>query len=538
MKKLLTTLALFVMTVALLAQAPQKFSYQAVVRDAAGNLVRNAPVSVRVSIVKNSADGVAVYCETHRPTSNANGLLTLTIGDGTVVGGDMTTIDWADGPYFLKTETDITGGTNYNLLGSQQLLSVPYALYAGNVADGFSGDYNDLSNKPEIPVVPDKVSAFENDAHYLTNLELAEQLAKMQKQLDSLKQVVEEGGTSGGGSWGNDSLSTAKIEQLVLPIVNTLTVDSQSRYVDAELMFHGRSHITECGICYGFTSNPTLANEVIKSENKNIGEYICRMGYLNPDTEYYVRAYASNSDGTAYGTVIRFRTSIHGVDSFPCPGTPTLVDYDGNTYNTVQIGEQCWMKENLKTTKYADGTSISGGNTVSTTTALYYYPNGKSSNKEMYGLLYNWKATTKGLGSAGIPSGIQGVCPKGWHVPSEAEWTQLSDYVGSKKWYRSLTTNQYYIAKSLATTQGWNESTGDCVVGNDQERNNGTGFSAVQAGQYIWNGSYQFDRAVFWSTTDYDSYANNRYISYNSNEMGKNCYNDRGSGCSVRCLRN
>ena len=123
MKKFLSTLALLVATTVLLAQAPQKFTYQAVVRDAAGNLVRNAPVSVRASIVKANADGVAVYCETHRQTSNANGLLTLVVGDGTIVGGDMAAIDWADGPYFLKTETDITGGSNYTLVGSQQLLS-------------------------------------------------------------------------------------------------------------------------------------------------------------------------------------------------------------------------------------------------------------------------------------------------------------------------------------------------------------------------------------------------------------------------------
>lgn len=544
MKRILTTLALLVATTILLAQVPQKFSYQGVVRDAAGNLVRNAPVGVRVSLLKASADGVAVYCETHRQSTNANGLLILTIGDGTVVGGDMATIDWADGPYFLKTETDVTGGSNYTLVGAQQLLSVPYALYAGNTTNAFSGDYNDLSNKPEIPAVPTEVSAFTNDAGYISNKEcdnlsycqLVSQIAKLQNTVDSLKEKVQE-----GGGYGSDSLHSAKIEQLVLPIVNTLRMDSQSRYVDAELMFHGRSTITECGICYGFTSNPTLADKVIKSENKNIGEYTCRMGYLNPDTEYYVRAYASNSEGTAYGTVIKFKTSIYGVDSFPCPATPTLVDYDGNTYNTVQIGEQCWMKENLKTTTYADGTGISKGSTISTTTAFYYYPNNNSSNKEMYGLLYNWKAATKGLGSAGIPSGIQGVCPKGWHVPSDAEWTQLSDYVGSQKWYRCIATNQYYIAKSMATTQGWDESTDDCVVGNNQERNNGTGFSAVQAGEYVRTGSgnnYWFGFPTFWSTTDSgDGCANNRYFFFNSNEIGKDYYNKKESGCSVRCLK-
>ena len=211
MKKILVTLALLVATTMLFAQAPQKFSYQGVIRDAAGNLVRNAPVGVRVSLLKNSTEGVAVYCETHRQTTNANGLLTLTIGDGTVVGGDMAAIDWADGPYFLKTETDITGGSNYTLVGAQQLLSVPYALYAGSTTNGFSGDYNDLSNKPEIPAAqvnadwkategvaeilnkPTKVSDFENDAKYLTEANLAARLDALQQQIDSLKEQIGEG---------------------------------------------------------------------------------------------------------------------------------------------------------------------------------------------------------------------------------------------------------------------------------------------------------------------------------------------------------
>lgn len=130
MKKIILTVALAVMSFGLFAQAPQKMSYQAVVRDNANALVSNSNVGMQISILQGSASGTAVYVETQTPTSNTNGLVSLEIGEGTVVSGDFSTIDWGNGPYFIKTETDPTGGTNYTITGTSQLMSVPYALYA------------------------------------------------------------------------------------------------------------------------------------------------------------------------------------------------------------------------------------------------------------------------------------------------------------------------------------------------------------------------------------------------------------------------
>ncbi len=149
----------------LFAQAPEKFNYQAVVRNASNALVTNAPVGVRVSILQGSASGNAVYVETHTASTNANGLLTLEIGGGTVLQGTFAGINWANGPFFLKTETDPAGGSNYTVTSTQQLMSVPYALYAEEAANGFSGDYNDLTNKPTIP---QNVSDLTNNAGYIT----------------------------------------------------------------------------------------------------------------------------------------------------------------------------------------------------------------------------------------------------------------------------------------------------------------------------------------------------------------------------------
>lgn len=112
------------------AQAPDKMSYQAVVRDSKGKLIANKPVGIRIEILQGSATGSSVYTETHMLTSNTNGLVSMEVGGGTVVSGSFSGIDWSAGPYFIKTEADPDGGTNYTIIGVSQLLSVPYALYA------------------------------------------------------------------------------------------------------------------------------------------------------------------------------------------------------------------------------------------------------------------------------------------------------------------------------------------------------------------------------------------------------------------------
>jgi len=138
MKKLFTLLAAAIITAITFAQAPSKMSYQAVVRDAADALVSNQAVGMQVSILQGSFSGNPVYVETHGPSTNSNGLVIIEIGSGTAVSGIFNSIDWGNGPYFIKTETDPTGGTSYTITGTSQLLSVPYALRA-NIADSVVG---------------------------------------------------------------------------------------------------------------------------------------------------------------------------------------------------------------------------------------------------------------------------------------------------------------------------------------------------------------------------------------------------------------
>ncbi|MFV8331740.1 tail fiber domain-containing protein [Flavobacterium sp. ZT3P35] len=130
------------------AQAPNRMSYQAVVRNTTGALVANANVGIQISILQTTATGTAVYIERHTTPTNANGLASIEIGGGTLVAGNFTTINWANGPYFIKTETDPTGGTTYSISGTSQMLSVPYALFAATSGNswGLNGNTATASN--------------------------------------------------------------------------------------------------------------------------------------------------------------------------------------------------------------------------------------------------------------------------------------------------------------------------------------------------------------------------------------------------------
>lgn len=224
-------------------------------------------------------------------------------------------------------------------------------------------------------------------------------------------------------------------------------------------------------------------------------------------------------------------------------------DYDNNDYDAVQIGEQIWMASNLRTTHYADGRSIALGQNFSGETPLRYYPNNSYSNVTNYGYLYNWAAVMHGASSSTTnPSDVQGICPNGWHVPSQDEWRQLKEYV--KKQNKYLCDCEYDhqgIAKSLASNTGWYISIGECDIGNHQQNNNSTGFSAVPAGLYYYS-NYEGlgDVAVFWSstiannykTTDgkscaYDYYLNYREV-FSLEEEGTGVKN----ALSVRCVYN
>jgi len=130
MEKVFSILAALLLMANVYAQSPEKMSYQAVIRNNLNTLVTNQPIGMRISILQGSANGTVEYLETQTPTTNGNGLVSIEIGGGAVVSGTFSSIDWANGPFFITTETDPTGGTTYTITGTSQLLSVPYALHA------------------------------------------------------------------------------------------------------------------------------------------------------------------------------------------------------------------------------------------------------------------------------------------------------------------------------------------------------------------------------------------------------------------------
>ena len=136
---LIILLAHLLISSSFFAQAPQKMSYQAVIRNTSGALVTSSSVGMKISILQGTATGTVAYSETQIASTNTNGLVSLEIGSGTVVSGTFASINWATGPYFIKTETDPAGGTNYSIIGTNQLLSVPYALFSANGTPGPAG---------------------------------------------------------------------------------------------------------------------------------------------------------------------------------------------------------------------------------------------------------------------------------------------------------------------------------------------------------------------------------------------------------------
>jgi len=244
-----------------------------------------------------------------------------------------------------------------------------------------------------------------------------------------------------------------------------------------------------------------------------------------------IRFYSDHST-TASGFVL----SIDIVQK-SCGGSIKAQDIEGNRYNTVRLGNQCWLKENVRSTRFANGSEIPEGTSASDETPYRYAPNNEPLHVPTYGYLYNWKALMNGADASDAnPSGVQGVCPAGWHVPSSAEWTQLTDYLSDQSYYWCNDASDF-IAKSLAATTGWEDNTSACSVGNDPVANNSTDFNALPAGQF--GDSYEeFGRnANFWtSTAESNEFATTRYLyCYSAYVQSYNEY--KSAALSVRCVR-
>jgi hypothetical protein len=278
MKKILFIVITLILAGNIQAQAPQKFSYQAVVRNLNNQLLTNESVGVKLSILQSSETGTVAYQEIFNPNpvTNSNGLLTLQVGGGIPIIGTFSTINWANGPYYIKSEFDPNGGTNYTVIGTSQLLSVPYALFAGNSVVGSS-----------LPA-----GTNQGDILYWN-----------------------------GTSWVVLTVGTERQELTIcngqlrwapyLPSVTTnSSVSSITQFtaiVSGNVTNDGCGSVSR-GICYSNSPNPTIANSVSNS-GLGTGSFQATLSNLTPATTYYAKAFATNGSGTSYGTQITFQTN-------------------------------------------------------------------------------------------------------------------------------------------------------------------------------------------------------------------------------------
>lgn len=336
------------------AQAPQKMSYQAVIRNSGDALVTSTVIGMQISILQGSSTGTPVYVETQTPTTNVNGLVSIEIGGGT--GFDA--INWANGPYFIKTETDITGGTNYSISGTSQLLSIPYALHA-KTADSLLGTITETDpvftawdKSTGITISASQISDFQTSVTYNTSM-LANTAKNSYPLVDSTKlagiaagaevnvnadwnatsgdaQILNKpaGNNAGDMQYWNGTawvmipvgipgqylqLNTANVPVWLGATYPTLTTTAVSAITNVSatsggnITSDGGAEITGRGICWSTSPNPTTADSKV-TNGAGIGTFTGNITGLAVSTTYYVRAFTISSAGTMYGNQESFTT--------------------------------------------------------------------------------------------------------------------------------------------------------------------------------------------------------------------------------------
>ena len=287
---------------------------------------------------------------------------------------------------------------------------------------------------------------------------------------------------SAGTAYGADvpfTTTAASVPTLTTTAISTIALTSAVS--GGNITANGGSTVTVSGLCWSLTANPVVTN-FHTTDGTLTGIFASTMTGLTKGTQYYVRAYATNSAGTGYGNQLTFSTDID--------------DVDGNVYNTIPIGTQVWMAENLKTTLFNNSTAIPnvtattgpGSWPLLTTAAYCWFNNDAATYKPLYGALYNWFAVNAG-----------NLCPTGWHVPSDTEYGNLEIFLG-------MDPSVVYTLLDRGTDQGTQmKNTTGWAAG--QNGTNTSGWSALPGGyRYGVDGTFQAvgTFSYWWSSTDAD----------------------------------
>lgn len=517
------------------AQSPDKISYQAVVRDAEGNLVAGRQVGLQIRILQGSADGNAVYIQTLTTETNANGLVSVDIGGE----AGFTEIDWSAGPYFIETGTDPSGGTDYTITGTSQLLSVPFALHA-KTAETIAGpiaeedpvfaaspasgiEAADIGNWDEAYFWGDHSGegylTVETDPLFTSTFDIADP-----EEGDLLRY------NATTGTW--ERFTPAFAPDVHDHDVATTETDGFMSAGDkarldgiedgAQVNVQPDWEATS-GDAQILNKPATISDFSLDAGSGNITNLADPVNGQDAVTKSYVALRVSTTGDTLFLGNDQY-VVIPGLtfaNPYFAAGEP-VTDNAGNEYTTVIIGQQTWMAENLKTTNYNNGDPIHypgdhehepywADCNAGETGAFAWYEN-DDSYKNMYGALYNWYAVADS----------RGICPAGWRVPRRGDWEELREYVGG--------TN--IMGERLKSTR--TEPDPHPRWDSPNVANNETGFSAFPGGQRNSDGSFDWlgGQGFWWTSTEYfrlrTLYYDGGMFDFSSDETR--------SGYSVRCI--
>jgi len=478
MRKIFTILVPMVigilLTASVFAQSPEKMSYQAVIRNSSDFLVTNTQIGMEINIRQGSPSGTIVYTETQTPTTNANGLVSIEFGGG----AGFNAIDWSAGHYFIETKTDPTGGTSYTITGTSQLLSVPYALHAKTAETIIGG----ITETDPLFTAWDKS----------TGISITE------SQISDLGNYIET--ESDPAVAANFDFTGATTGDL-LQFNGTKWVKVTPNYLTS------------------YTETQSLADVITINNSAN-----AQIKNVTNPTD------AQDAATKAYVDALLAR--IEALEESDILNNGFTDSRDGTHYNAIKIGNQIWMAENLK---YLP--SVVGPATGSQTTPYYYVYgyNGTvladakaTANYSTYGVLYNWVAAMNSeTSSTANPSGVQGVCPTGWHLPSDAEWTELTDYLSGT----DLAGGKLKATGAIEWGTGlWHNPN----IGATNE----TGFTALPGGFRHTDGVFSFigSKGNWWSATEV--FANTAYFRRMDHFESSvhSSHTTKGFGFSVRCV--
>ncbi len=493
MKKIKVLVALLAIVSVLIcrAQIPQKIAYQAVIRNANGEVIGNEPVELQVKFHKGTTDGEVVYTENHTVTTSPFGVASLHLGEGTNPTGNFTAIPWSE-TIFLEVLYKPSGTSNFASMGTTQILSVPYAFLAGtaltstngissigsagNVAYSTGQQWEPSARicildstvivAPKVGHDPDKPIFAVTNSQGQVVMAVYESGVRFYVSNSDTKGV--KGGFAVGGLTSG-KVSVPPYFQLE-PGYAQFLFDQTAKGVKGGFAVGGLTAGKSDTLNYlSVTPNFTQVG-FIPSAVKGVKGGFAVGGLSNgkstvqdifevtPDSTYIINTMVSYSDMVTTGNV----TTNLGLLQ------PQLTDIDGNLYSTVKIGTQTWMAENLKTQKYSDGTTIPSS---------FFYSFTNVDSAKVFGNYY--------LDSVLFNHSGKNVCPSGWHVPTNIDWETLFAFAGGTEWIINSTTLAKKIIEPHDTINGienWYNASQLAMIATNE-----TGFSARGASLATWS---------------------------------------------------